>query len=214
MLFRSAYGKRRYVTLGGKGEGWTRARADAELQNVLADVRRGLWEPPKSEAVVALAREIPTFHMFASEWFARQTAEGGRHGGGLSAKGVVDLEWRIAKHLLPYFAAMRLDAITVEDVDRYRAAKVRAGNLGATSINKTLQRSRRSLRLPANTATSIATWRRAGAAGCPPQPRRVRRSIAPTTSRRCWMPRPNWTPMHLFATAKDGRSFRRCCSKA
>jgi len=134
----SAYGKRRYVTLGGKGEGWTRARADAELQNVLADVRRGLWEPPKSEAVVALAREIPTFHVFASEWFDRQTAEGGRHGGGLSAKGVVDLEWRIAKHLLPYFAAMRLDAITVEDVDRYRAAKVRAGNLGATSINKTL----------------------------------------------------------------------------
>src|SRR3954451_1591460 len=35
---------------------------------------------------------------------------------------------------------MRLDAITVEDVDRYRRAKVREGKLGATSINKTITR--------------------------------------------------------------------------
>jgi integrase len=35
--------------------------------------------------------------------------------------------------------AIRLDAITVEDVDRYRLGKVRAGKLNATSINKTLQ---------------------------------------------------------------------------
>ena len=134
----SAYGKRRYVTLGTRGEGWTRARADAELQNVLADVRRGIWEPPTPPTVVAPVREVPTFHVFASEWFARQRIEGGRRGDGLSAKGVVDLEWRLAKHLLPFFAPMRLDAITVEDVDRYRAAKVRAGKLGPTSINKTL----------------------------------------------------------------------------
>ena len=208
----SAYGKRRYVTLGGKSGGWTRARADAELQNVLADVRRGLWEPPKSEAVVALAREIPTFHMFASEWFDRQTAEGGRHGGGLSAKGVVDLEWRIAKHLLPYFAAMRLDAITVEDVDRYRAAKVRAGNLGATSINKTLSTLSAILEVACeygHIERNVAQGRRRR---LPAQSRRARRSTGPTTSRRCWMPRPNWTPRHSFDTAKDGRSFQRCCS--
>src|SRR5687768_17303069 len=35
-----AYGQRRYLTLGTKAEGWTRARAEEELQNVLADVRR------------------------------------------------------------------------------------------------------------------------------------------------------------------------------
>jgi integrase len=40
-----AYGKRRYLTLGTKAEGWSRARAKEELQNVLADVRRGLWRP-------------------------------------------------------------------------------------------------------------------------------------------------------------------------
>jgi hypothetical protein len=44
-----------------------------------------------------------------------------------------------AFHLLPWFTSMRLDAITAQDVDSYRLAKVRAGTLGATSINKTLQ---------------------------------------------------------------------------
>jgi hypothetical protein len=41
-----AYGQRRYVTLGTAAGGWTRTRAEDELQNVLADVRRGIWRPP------------------------------------------------------------------------------------------------------------------------------------------------------------------------
>ena len=43
----TAYGKRRYVTLGGAGDGWDRDRAEAELLNVLADVRRGRWASPR-----------------------------------------------------------------------------------------------------------------------------------------------------------------------
>src|SRR5918995_913334 len=43
-----AYGKRRYITLGSVAEGWTRWRAEEELANVLADVRRGIWKPPKA----------------------------------------------------------------------------------------------------------------------------------------------------------------------
>src|ERR1700752_3196175 len=62
-----AYGKRRYLTLGTAEEGWTRQRAEEELQNVLADVRRGIWRPPASERG-ATARPDPTFHEFASEW--------------------------------------------------------------------------------------------------------------------------------------------------
>ena len=48
-----------------------------------------------------------------------------------------DLKWP-PSHLLPVFASRRLDQITVEDVDRYRLGKVREGQLGATSINRTL----------------------------------------------------------------------------
>lgn len=132
-----AYGKREYVRLGTREEGWTRQRAQEELENVLADVRRGIWQPARREPVEA-PPEIPTFHEFATEWFEAQKLEGGRRGGGLTAAGVADLEWRLTHHLLRFFAPMRLDAITVADVDRYRLEKVRAGNLNATSINKCL----------------------------------------------------------------------------
>ena len=132
-----AYGKREYVTLGTTDEGWTRAKAQTELQNILADIRRGIWRPPVAEVVQA-PREIPTFHVFASEWFERQKIEGGHRGKGLSDAGKADLEWRLSNHLLPVFASQRLDRITVEDVDRYRLGKVRDGRLGVTSINKTL----------------------------------------------------------------------------
>ncbi len=132
-----AYGRREYVALGTAEEGWTRARAQVELENILADVRRGIWQPSVAEVVQA-PREIPTFHAFASEWFERQKVEGGRSGKGLAPKGRDDLEWRLSNHLLPVFASRRLDQITVQDVDRYRLGKVREGKLGATSINKTL----------------------------------------------------------------------------
>jgi integrase len=132
-----AYGRREYVALGTAAEGWTKTKAQTELQNILADVRRGIWRPAVVETVEP-PRDVPTFHVFASEWFERQTLEGGRRGSGLSAAGRDDLRWRLSSHLLPAFASRRLDQITVEDVDRYRLAKVREGKLGATSINKTL----------------------------------------------------------------------------
>jgi integrase len=132
-----AYGRREYMTLGTAEEGWTHAMAQTELQNVLADVRRGIWRPLAVEVAQA-PREVPTFHVFASEWFERQKIEGGRRGSGLSDAGAADLEWRLSNHLLPVFASRRLDQITVEDVDRYRLGKVREGKLGVTSINKTL----------------------------------------------------------------------------
>ena len=132
-----AYGKRRYATLGSREDGWDRAKAERELQHILADVERGKWQPSAREAIEA-PREIPTFHEFASEWFERQKIEGGRRGGGLTRRGIADLDWRLSVHLLPFFKSMRVDGITVEDVDRYRLAKVKAGKLNATSINKSL----------------------------------------------------------------------------
>jgi integrase len=132
-----AYGRREYVSLGTDEDGWTRAKAQTELQNVLADVRRGIWRPPVLEAA-QVPREVPTFHVFASEWFERQKAEGGRRGKGLAPKSREDLQWRLSNHLLPVFASQRLDRITVEDVDPFRLGKVREGKLSVTSINKML----------------------------------------------------------------------------
>lgn len=112
-----AYGKRRYVALGTSGEGWNRAKAERELRHVLADVERGIWQPPAPKPERSSA-EVPTFHEFASEWFEGISPE-------LRERTRVDYRWRLSSHLLPYFADHRLSAITVEEVDRYRRAKVR-----------------------------------------------------------------------------------------
>jgi integrase len=113
-----AYGKRRYVALGTSGEGWNRAKAERELRHVLADVERGIWQPPAPEPEERSSAEVPTFHEFASEWFEGISPE-------LRERTRVDYHWRLSSHLLPYFADHRLSAITVEEVDRYRRAKVR-----------------------------------------------------------------------------------------
>jgi integrase len=126
-----ANGKRPRVRLGSSDEGWNRQKAEAELANVLADLRRGTWRP--YEPTKAKAREVPDFHRFASEWLARRQPE-------LAAKTVKDYSWALIYHLLPFFAGHRLDEITVEEVDRYKAAMRREGQLAPNQINKTLTR--------------------------------------------------------------------------
>ena len=127
-----AYGARQYVTIGTDAEGWTQQRAELELENVLADVRRGIWKAPRPEPAPEPPTD-PTFHEFASEWFEA-------HKGEWRPKTHVDYSWQLTNHLLPFFAHHRLSQITIAEVDRYRAAKVREGVLGATSINKTITR--------------------------------------------------------------------------
>src|SRR4051794_25336961 len=80
---------------------------------------RGLWRSREGLAAGAPV-EVPRFHEFASQWFEASKLEGGARGRGLTPKGVADLEWRLTRHLLPWFVKTlgnpRLDAITVADV--------------------------------------------------------------------------------------------------
>lgn len=127
-----AYGKRRQITLGNSAEGWTRQRAQVELANVLADVRRGFWRPDEPTPVPEQPSEVPTFHAFASDWLALREPE-------LSQKTVAVYRWMLTSHLLPVFATYRLSEIKIADVDRYKSAKKREGRLGAAQINKSLK---------------------------------------------------------------------------
>jgi hypothetical protein len=70
----TAYGKRRFVSLGRPEDGWDRERAEGRLRHVLADVERGIWRSHEPE-LVEPPREEPTFHEFASEWFERHRRE-------------------------------------------------------------------------------------------------------------------------------------------
>jgi integrase len=193
-----AYGRREYVSLGTAEDGWTRAKAQTELENVLADVRRGIWCPPVVEIVQA-PREVPTFHVFASEWFERQKVEGGRRGNGLSDTGAAALEWVISNHLLPAFAAQRLDRITVEDVDRYRLNKVREGKLSATSINKTLA----TLAAILETAVEYELIGRNPARG-------RRRRLPAAAPRRSWLDRADHIEALLDAAGQRDRTAKVC----
>ena len=72
------------------------------------------------------------FRAFAEQWWERTTpelAEATRRG----------YRWSLNRHLLPYFADLRLDRITDRSIDRYVALK-RSGQrpLADTSINTTL----------------------------------------------------------------------------
>ena len=74
----TAYGKRQYLNLGRPEDGWTLAMAQRELAVVLRDVDLGTWRPPQPNP--APTRDIdPTFHEFASDWFAAKRLEIGQN---------------------------------------------------------------------------------------------------------------------------------------
>ena len=112
----TAYGKRRYVTLGRPEDGWTQGKAETALDDTLADVRRGIWTPDVVQLVAEPVPE-PTFHEFASRWF-----EGMQ--GDWRENTRLDYEWQLRVHLLPFFKDHRLSQITVAEVDRYREHKI------------------------------------------------------------------------------------------
>jgi hypothetical protein len=115
-------------------------KADLELKNVLADVPRGIWRAAEPAPIVELKKE-PTFHQFASEWLAAREQD-------LRPATARLYKYQLNYHLLPFFAKHRLSEVTVEEVDRYRAAKVCERERGIIrlsngSINKTIGRLRR-----------------------------------------------------------------------
>jgi len=124
----TALGERHTVRLGCEPE-WSQARAEEALRETMALVRAGKWQPAER---VEAPREVPTFHVFASEWFARRQTEQ------LQPKTIEHLRWALTDQLLPHFARFALDRITIAEVDRYAQAKVREGRLGPASINRTI----------------------------------------------------------------------------
>lgn len=128
----SAYGKRRYLTLGFERDGWTPERAEEELQNVLADVRRGIWIPPKKDRDRAKTGtekdEVPVFGPFARGLLAA------RHGE-ISERSTEIGEWALG-YLLDFFADWRLDEIDVQSVDEFRRHMLRISESRGRAIER------------------------------------------------------------------------------
>jgi integrase len=124
----TAYGKRRYVSLGAVSAG----EAERALRHTIADVERGTWQPPAAIEAPPEPESIPTFHQYAEEWWLRNERR-------LAQKTREDYRWRLESHLLPYFKDHPLDAITFDLVERYIAGKLAEDKpLSPRSINMTV----------------------------------------------------------------------------
>ena len=123
-----AYGERRYLTLGYEGEDdppWDAERADEELRNILADVRRNLWTPPpRKKKTTAPVAGLETNEGDKSEPILF----------GPFAKGVVE-EWGL-RHLIPFFGEDYLLDLDNVRVDAYVAHKVKESERLAAAIDR------------------------------------------------------------------------------
>lgn len=114
----TVHGRRRYLTLGRDADGWTRRRAEDELANVLADVRRDLWvEPGRGSRRRRRRQADPLFGPFVARLMDERRGE-------LSEGTLRHHGWCLA-HLSRFFSDWRLSEIDAQAVDEYRTEKVR-----------------------------------------------------------------------------------------
>lgn len=134
-----AYGERHQIPLGSSSEGWTRAAADIELLNVMTDVRRGVWKPPKTQPAVD-PEKVWTFHAWATKCLDDRRPI-------LRVRSIESWEWALCNHLLPAFKDLALGEITKLGIHGYVTEKVRDREyarverpLSNRSINRTISR--------------------------------------------------------------------------
>ncbi|MDO8213902.1 tyrosine-type recombinase/integrase [Conexibacter sp. CPCC 206217] len=134
----TAYHERQYVTLGTRQEGWDDKRAIEERDNIMADVRRGIWVPPdrnkgkqdkRRQEIAAGPVTVPTFSAFARRRLAGRDGEVGK-------RTIEHDEWALTLHLEPFFAHTPLDKIDTEMVDDYRRHKVAQSRQRAEAIKR------------------------------------------------------------------------------
>lgn len=134
-----AYGERHYLTLGFDFDGWDREAAQEELENILADVRRGIWMPPRrgrkrhrGEDIVQDAQGAPPeptlFGSFASGLVKSRIGQ-------VSENTIRKERWALS-HLLPFFADWHLHEIDIDAVDEYRVFKVRESEARQRAIER------------------------------------------------------------------------------
>jgi hypothetical protein len=202
-----AQGERIYETLGTDAEGWDRKRAQNALDDRLAEVRLGTYIAPHRGGTVPQDAAVPTFHQFASAWYAQVKPE-------LRESTADAIHWRLSYVLLPFFQHHRLSDITIAEVDRYRAAKVHERDQLRAAKERGEEIDRRRLsngtinRTIGLLAQILETWQwstgisrrtpRGGSGGSSrPAALSGPTSIRPRRSRRCSTPRRSWMPTRV-----------------
>src|SRR5687768_3604852 len=141
----------------GCGGGWDERAARRELSNVLARIRAGVWAPPRPEPTPEPAESavMPTFHQYASAWLEAKV-HGVLGDKPIDANTESDYRWRLTRHLLPFFAEYRLDAIDRELCAAFKAHKLKeAAELREALAAGAELRDRRGRRLRPLSAASL-----------------------------------------------------------
>lgn len=105
--------KRQELPLG-RSPAMNPERAQVELDNILADVRRGKWvKPSKTSGAPVVAEDPdPTMHVLASDWVAKNKPD---WNGGTKN----DYLWQVQNHILPFWKDHRVSEVTVTEFDRF-----------------------------------------------------------------------------------------------
>jgi integrase len=113
-----AYGRRHRLVFGTDRQGWSRTRAEIELESIQQQVVRGTWVPPETKtSVVSREAERPDGRAPFGP-FARKVIDA-KKSHGLDSDTIADLEWKLG-YLLGHFARMELADIDVARVDGFR----------------------------------------------------------------------------------------------
>lgn len=113
-----AYGRRRRLVFGTNHQGWNRIRAEIEVEQILQQVQRGTWTPPKGRTSVTHSRRAPPDGHQPFGPFARRVIDAMKTQG-LDEDAIAEMEWQLG-YLLGRFGELKLLEIDVAGVDDFR----------------------------------------------------------------------------------------------
>jgi integrase len=115
--FRDSHGRQVKERLGKASEGWTKRKAEAELRARLVAVEKDGYSKPERE----------TFETFALDWLTKYSDAHGLKRS--TRKGYEEI---IRNHLLEGFGSLQVAEVTVARIERFLAAKAKAGYSAGT----------------------------------------------------------------------------------
>ena len=125
-----AQGRRHTISLGTNHEGWSMDRAQVELEQIMRQIERGTWEPPRNRAAAThgLDRD-ESLRATAYRWWQRRKTE-------LATNTQLDYKWRL-DHVVRDMGTEVTAELDARRVDDFRQRLVAAG-LSPRSVNTML----------------------------------------------------------------------------
>jgi integrase len=124
-----AYGERHRIEFGTDHQGWNDQRARNELDRIMGEIERGVWQPPEPASQQDELDTGETIHVTASRWWQRRHDE-------LAESTRSDYRWRL-DYILEHLAKVETATMNPPKVDAFRE-QLKAAGLAPRSVNMVL----------------------------------------------------------------------------